>query len=228
MNRILKVAFLLGLSYVSLTAARAQNCSGMYYSDTFLDGNGNFVALNYSDAAGSCGSYSSYADVTATMPDGSTHFGSASGVDSYAEALVSTPAPSAGQQGTISGSNELDALSCFSSFFDRFFLTAYTRSHWKGTQTCEPGVPDPSIVFCENDVEDWCTVETTPPNLSISQIREGYRAGNTRPLPYWEVLGLCIRVLQTDPWTCPGFPPNRALNTTGPGGVLPRAACTKQ
>ncbi|MFB3814540.1 MAG: hypothetical protein ACE14L_10555 [Terriglobales bacterium] len=85
------------------------------------------------------------------------------------------------------------ATTILDTFFDRFFLNAYTRVHWLGTNSgCQPGWPDPNIRFCQYNVESWCTPETTPPNFNPSEVRD---LESPPPLGYWETSALCFRVL---------------------------------
>lgn len=197
---------------------------GMYaYHDLWLDESGEAIGENYTQAV--CAGGSAFADVYVRMPSGYQVGASASGSPS-AEAVTQSSAWEGLDDGRFWGFNETFGA-CFddgiSTFFDQFFLLAFTRLHWLGTRSNCWAFPDPEPANCDYDVESWCTPETTPPSFNPSQVTD---AMNPLPLGYWDATALCVRIL-TGPWHCPNLLAP-ALQTTGPGGIMPRAVCTKR
>jgi len=209
------------IAFVFVCVVRLNAQCGMYtYQDQWLDSSGNAIGENYAEA--DCSQSSTYVEVHFRMPSGYQSDGSASGA-LVAEAVIqaSTEGESFGD-GEIWGSSTATAV-CWqstSSFFDKFFRTAYTRVHWLGTQSNCTG-PSPNL--CDYGVESWCTPETTPPLNNVNLVRD---LEFVQPLGYWETGALCVRILPGLPWYCPNYL-DYALQTTGPGGVMPRAVCSK-
>jgi hypothetical protein len=117
----------------------------------------------------------------------------------------------------------LGTLTLIDSFFDRYFLLAYTRVKYTNNMyNCATG--NNGITLCDYSTTSWCTPETTEPTFNPTAVTDRYPP---LPLGYWEAGSLCLKVLSTDPWWCSNLT-SYALQTTGPGGIMPRAVCTKK
>ncbi|SRR5581483_1067880 len=116
MKTICSAAVLLLSVALLPTGAQGQGCPMYAYSDMWVDGNGNAIASNYTQADTSCPSYWSYADVTVHLPSGSSQSASAAG-SCCAEAVVALSATNEDGQGSIDFFNEASFSCGTASFF---------------------------------------------------------------------------------------------------------------
>ncbi len=87
--------------------ALADGCAMYTYRDQWIDGDGNAVFQNYVQGDDSCGTYSAYADVTLTLPNGSSVHGSSAGA-TFAEALAQGETSNPTGDGSIAEESDVD------------------------------------------------------------------------------------------------------------------------
>ena len=90
--------------------AGAQSCGALYqYSDMWIDGSGNAVGDNYTEAD-TCGNYSytTFADVTVDMPSGASYYSSVYGYSASSEALAEAAASEESGDGSFDVFSEVD------------------------------------------------------------------------------------------------------------------------
>jgi hypothetical protein len=210
-------------------ATASEACGELYtYSDMWLADDGNIVADNYTDAE-PCGAYyTTFADVTVSMPSGSSYYGSGSGFSSFAEAL----AEAATSSETSDGQVEVDSFggvdySCGDSqsgfsvlWFDFMWANTLIKMKQPKTETnCHTNSLD--ITECDYDGYYWCTIT---PMWKPSGVTKVLQIPLSATIWYWQGKALCERPTGTTiPWACIGA----ALDSPPMSDArLPSADCT--
>jgi hypothetical protein len=162
------------------SAKASEACGELYtYSDMWVADDGNIVADNYTDAE-PCGAYyTTFADITVSMPSGSSYYGSGSGFSSFAEALAEATASNESGDGELNLYSEIvytcgESLFASSVSFIRFG-TSFTWFRFASGTTFDKMTPCPE------------------PGHTISCIRDHVVFADAR-----DILGVYVEM--THPW----------------------------
>jgi hypothetical protein len=129
-------------------ATASEACGELYtYSDMWVADDGNIVADNYTDAE-PCGAYyTTFADVTVSMPSGSSYYASQSGYSTFAEALTQGNTANESGNGEVDVFSEVD-YSCGNSFFGSL-TTPFTAYGCYCEQTNIAPITNQCVANCE-------------------------------------------------------------------------------